>query len=674
MRIVQYNAQVKDAPRMNPQKMAEDAVWLGANTVVLNVGGISAWYPTQVPFHHANEYTKPGQDFLREALDAFHSRNIRVVARFDFALAEDYIYYQNPQWFCRAPDGTPLTVGNNRPGLWRNLYVTCVNGGYQNEAVGLRVMEEVVERYDIDGIFFNGGYATPCWCEHCKRKYQARYGKPLPENPAEFEPDWLSSCNTETTEKYWRMVQSKAPELLFTRYYFPFELQADSVRRHRGDNINERSKTGNLLCTEAQDILSLGKNRLPAWGTPAIHIKMGRTVPGFAPPIGIIHMCPGMDWRHLGLPAAELRFWSSQVLAHGGQYWATVTGVEETNTDKRMLKALSEVNSMIQKAEADMSGTQTFADVLLFCDDGTYVLGWADALLHCHIEFDMAASYQFDAQRLKKYPLAILPKGFPYSPEIASSLEAYVQSGGRLIIEGTQGSALAPVQHLLGVEGEIVSSEEMKAAYLRVEEPGTALQKALGNTGLAPLGGRVGFCTPRDDAVVYATWVPPFAPPEVVGRPPERASLHTDRTQLPLCLVNRLGKGSVMFLPYEPSLLSATYAMEDFIALIGAYVEDMLAGSQRLVLHAPRDVMTSAHQKEGLLLVHFVNGIGQRPLKENIPCGEVGFTLRLEAGQQVLGVDSVIGGEPVDWRVENGVLEAKLPRLQVWDMLRVRLG
>lgn len=51
LRVIQTNLQVLDTPKMEPEKIAAEMEDLGANVLVVNVGGIYAWYPTEVPFH-----------------------------------------------------------------------------------------------------------------------------------------------------------------------------------------------------------------------------------------------------------------------------------------------------------------------------------------------------------------------------------------------------------------------------------------------------------------------------------------------------------------------------------------------------------------------------------------------------------------------------------------------
>ena len=56
LRVIQTNLQVKDTPLMDPEKIAADIEALGGNALVMNVGGIYAWYPTRLSYHTLNPY------------------------------------------------------------------------------------------------------------------------------------------------------------------------------------------------------------------------------------------------------------------------------------------------------------------------------------------------------------------------------------------------------------------------------------------------------------------------------------------------------------------------------------------------------------------------------------------------------------------------------------------
>lgn len=92
VRVIQPNLQVKDTGQIDPERLAEQLYNMEANTVVFNVGGIYAWYPTEVQNHTINEYLPTSHDLLLKMIEAVHKRNMRFIARFDFSKAEDTIY------------------------------------------------------------------------------------------------------------------------------------------------------------------------------------------------------------------------------------------------------------------------------------------------------------------------------------------------------------------------------------------------------------------------------------------------------------------------------------------------------------------------------------------------------------------------------------------------------
>lgn len=154
LRVIQDNLQVKDTPLMDPKRIAQDISDMAANTFVVNVGGIYAWYQSRVKYHHVNEYLPKDRDLLREIIDECHQRDIRVIARFDFSKTDDHVFQEKPSWFVRNIDKTPRIYGKDRPGNWSLLLSTCLNAGYRNDELAVPVIKEVLDLYDIDGIFF----------------------------------------------------------------------------------------------------------------------------------------------------------------------------------------------------------------------------------------------------------------------------------------------------------------------------------------------------------------------------------------------------------------------------------------------------------------------------------------------------------------------------------------
>ena len=673
LRIIQYNLQMKDTPRMDGEKIARETEEMGGNAVVINVADSVVWYMTAVRFQKINPYLPAGRDWLKDLIDAFHKRGIKVFARGAFMGFEEETYYQKPQWAKRRPDGSPVMLGNERPGQWYRLYSPCPNSGFVSES-GFNVAAEAFRRYDLDGAFWlNASSVTAgnCWCDNCKKLYLETYGKEMPDDPAQLDPKWDAGLRKKMSIQAMKAILKVKPDMPYLHYFWPFELDIGVGFKEPADNIDEIALQGNTLCTEAQDVLSLGTLRLPEWNTPALRMKMGRTIENFPPPVGIIHTCPGMDWRHTCMPEAEFMYWAAQVPANGGSYWTTFTGFADTIADKRMLKTIGTLNHMTQKIEDDMLRAKSDCQVMLLSDGGIYVQGWAEALMCAHIDFDMLAHYQLSLERIRRYPVVIVPKNFKYPSNASEIFTAYVEQGGKLIVEGTNELPLAPVRDLLGVEGTIVCSEDLEATYLRLEEEAAGIQEKIGACQLVPLRGKVGYCDPAPESRVLATWVPPFSSAATAGFPPERASLPKERTNIPLCVVSRHGQGQVMFLPYEPSRLIREYGIRDMFTMMDGYVSYMLGEDRKITVQAPSRVMVTVFKGENTHMLHFVNGIGQRPLQDTIPCFDLSVTIRTE-GRTARSVTSRIAGEPVTFSQEGDILRIELPRLKVWDMLLVR--
>lgn len=672
IRIIQYNLQMKDTPMMDAEKIARETEEMAGDAIVINVADSVTWYPTEVKYVKVNEYLPKGEDLIERLLIEAHKRNIKVFARMMTTCMEEDIYHQKPQWAARRPDGSPVIMGKDRPGLWYALYQCCPNSGYWQD-VGIKLILEAFKKYDFDGLFgITGSFCFPCWCDKCKSMYMEKYGKQMPDDVMKYEPDWISSQGKNYYDKFAEAFSKIYPDKPSLRYYWPFDLDLGLGFKMPADDIDLVSKEGNTLCTEAQDILSLGVTKLPEWNTPALRMKMGRTIEKFPPPVGIIHTCPGMDWRHSCMPEAEFMYWAAQIPANGGSYWTTFTGYPDTISDKRMLKAVGKLNGMIQKIVDDMEDAKSICEVMLLSDNDIYVQGWAEALMCAHIDFDMLAHYQLSYERIEKYAVVIIPKKFKYPAGSNAIFEKYVSKGGRLIVEGTVDADLSEVKNLLGISGSVVCSEDMTNAYLRIEQAGKEIQNIIGEADLIPLRGKVGFCEPCKETITIASWVPPFANIASSGIP-ERASLPVSRTDIPLCTVRDYKKGRVMFIAYEPSRLIKEYAISDMYTMIRGYVEYMLGSDKKITLYAPGRIIMTVFGKENKVMFHLVNGIGQRPLQDTIPCYNIKMEMILY-GKNVRTVQSKIAQRKIDFEVEGDVLKLKLEYLETWDMILVEFS
>lgn len=144
LRVIQVNLPAYEAATLDADSLVEDLVRFSANTVIINAGGIMAFYRTNLPFHYTNPYMKPNT--LGEVVRKCHEKNIRVIVRFDFSRVHESIYRQHPDWCYLSPKGERI--------INTDMYVVSINGPYVQQHA-FSIIEEVLRLYPVDGIFLN---------------------------------------------------------------------------------------------------------------------------------------------------------------------------------------------------------------------------------------------------------------------------------------------------------------------------------------------------------------------------------------------------------------------------------------------------------------------------------------------------------------------------------------
>ncbi len=672
LRVVQTNLQVADTAKINPDKLAAEMEEMGADVLVYNVGGIYAWYKTEVPFHTVNPFLPEEGDLLEEVIKACHRRGIKFIARFDFSKAADSTYLERPWWFVRDRENNPQIIGATRPGEWSLLLSTCINSGYRNEEVAVPVLQEALKRYDIDGVFYNAPNYIPCHCETCQAKHREIYGEPVPEDLhwgrvwQLFDNEWAKLCSRDNLALLYDAIKATRPEVPVVLYYGiyhpPFEGR----------------KTADLVCIEPQNVLSRGQKNLPEFWRPALSIKLASadTPDDMPPPFGIVHSCPGMDWRHTGLPTAEYSYWLSQVPANGGQIWHSLTGIPDTITDKRILKTVSKFNAMVGKVKPYLEGAAPVSQVGLVWNTGEAAKGWIDGLISTQIPFSLITPDQLSVERLAKFQVVIVPEGWCCCPSGMAALMEYVRSGGNSIFEGQQPAEIQGIEDLLGIVAQPNHvSESLVASYLRFEGSSNPLQTGgLEETELIPLRGQVVYCRPQQNVEVLLTLVPPFSPLESVGAPPERASLPVSHTDIPMCILNRYGDGKVVYLPFKLSFLINEFKLNEHYTVLSNAVKLLLGEDNMLTVSRIHGLQVSVLQREQGYLINLVNGVGQRPLSTNVPLHNIKVRMKLEDGQKAAAVRQVIDSKEVDFQQDGRHIEFVVEQVDVWEALYVELS
>ncbi|HSA49329.1 MAG TPA: hypothetical protein VLH10_04350 [Yinghuangia sp.] len=120
----------------------------GADSWLVNAGGIEAFYPTDLPFQARNPLLadRPSGDLLGDAVTAAKQRGLRVLARLDLSKVAARAAAEHPDWLFVSAAGEPQ--------IYNALYSTCPSGAYYQERA-LEILDEILDRYPVDGFFFN---------------------------------------------------------------------------------------------------------------------------------------------------------------------------------------------------------------------------------------------------------------------------------------------------------------------------------------------------------------------------------------------------------------------------------------------------------------------------------------------------------------------------------------
>src|SRR5450432_3724960 len=165
--------------------------------VIVNGGGIVAYYPSKFPLQHQAEFLG-GRDLYGELCKAAKEDGLAVLARMDSNRTSEDFFREHPDWFARAANGDPYRAADK--------YITCVNSPYYDEYIP-SVMREIIERSRPEGLTDNSwsglGRDSICYCENCARNFRDQVKQTLPARK-----DWSNPVYRQWIE--WNYVRRLA--------------------------------------------------------------------------------------------------------------------------------------------------------------------------------------------------------------------------------------------------------------------------------------------------------------------------------------------------------------------------------------------------------------------------------------------------------------------------------
>lgn len=641
--------------------------------VIVNAGGIVAYYPSKFPLHHRAEFLN-GRDLYGEVTRAAHQDGLAVLARMDSNRTAEDFFLAHPDWFARQASGAPYRA--------EDKYVTCVNSAYYDEYIP-GVLTEIVERSHPEGFTDNSWSGLTrnsiCYCANCARKFKDKTGRPLPArkdwNDTGYRQwiGWNYQRRVEIWELNNRVTKAAGgPDCLW------IGMNSGSISTQSNDFRDFKE-----ICRRAEFMLLDHQARADATGFQQ-NGDTGKLVHGLLgwdklmPESMALYQAGRPTFRLASKPAPEARLWMIEGIAGGIQPWWHHIGAY--HEDRRMYRTAGPVFRWHEENErylvnrtpvasagvvwsqnnTDFYGRDDAAELV----DAPY-RGFTQALLRARIPYlPIHADYiERDAGGLA---VLILPNVGALSDENCAAIRRFVQRGGALIATGASsrynewGDArpdfgLADLfgAHAPKADPGRKSGERTQHTYLRLtpelrgrvdgpkagDEPAASgerhpVLKGFEETDILPFGGALEALRLDAGAIVPLTFIPPFP-----IYPPETSWMRQPTSTIPALVLNAPGGSRVAYLPADIDRRYGRDNLPDHGDLLANIVRWAAAGRIPLEAHGPGLIDCHLYRQPGRLILHMVNltnaGTWRAPVEELIPVGP--FAVRVELPQDVRG-------------------------------------
>jgi hypothetical protein len=619
--------------------------------VIINAGGIVAYYPSKFPLHHRAEFLN-GRDLYGELAKAAHQDGLAVLARMDCNRTAEDFYKAHPDWFARQSNGQPHRA--------EDKYVTCVNSPYYDEYIP-SVLREIIERSHPEGFADNSwsglGRESICYCDNCVRKFRAAAGKPIPTHK-----DW-----TDTGYRQWiQWNYQRRLEIL--------DLFNRTTKDAGGANclyigMNSGSVTGQSrsfrdlaeIAKRAEFMLLDHQARADESGFQQ-NGDTGKLIHGLlgwdklAPESMALYQAGRPTFRLAAKPANESRMWMIAGIAGGIQPWWHHIGA--WHEDRRAYRTAEPVFRWHEEHEQYLINRQPVASIGVVWsqrntdyygrDESAELVdapyrGVTEALLRARLPYlpVHADHIERDAGR---FSALVLPSVAAMSDAQCAAVKRFVANGGGLVATGATSlydewgdpRADFALADLFGAHapspdfGRKGATRTTAHTYLRIPSGGErhAVLRGFEETDMLPFGGALEVMRTDQGVTIPLTFIPAFP-----IYPPETSWMRVPKTDIPGLVLSTHGNARVAYLPAD---IDRRFGRDDLpdhgnlLANIFRWVSE-----NRIPLDVRGSGLIDCHlyRQPGRLILHLVNltneGTWRAPLDELIAVGPLEVRVKL---------------------------------------------
>ena len=660
--------------------------------VIINAGGIVAYYPSKFPLHHRAEFLN-GRDLYGELAQVAHQDGLAVLARMDSNRTAEDFYKAHSDWFARNASGEVIRAADK--------YVTCVNSGYYNEYLPA-VLTEIVERSHPEG-FADNSWAglsrdTICYCDNCARSFRDKNGQALPKAKNWDDPvyrQWIQWGYARRIE-IWDL-NNRTTKAAGGPHCLWIGMNSGSItsQSHSFRDFQE-------ICKRAEFMLLDHQSRNDATGFQQ-NGDTGKLVHGLLgwdklmPESMAMYQAGRTSFRVASKPAPEARMWMIEGFAGGIQPWWHHVGAY--HEDRRMYHTAEPMMKWFKANEAYLLNRRPVAAVGVVWsqrntdyygrDEAAELVdvpyrGFTQALIRARVPYIPVNADHIDRDGPELSVLA-LPAVGALSDAHCASIRRFVERGGGLIATGSSGRynewgdarpdfALADLfgAHVAGKDDSRRAAGASRHTYLRLapelrakvwgpkagDEPAPTgrrheVLRGFEETDILPYGGTLEALRVDSSAIVPLTYIPAFP-----IYPPETAWMRTPKTDIPGLVLNTRGSARVAFLPADLDRRFARENLPDHADLLANLVHWTSGGRIPLEVKGAGLVDCYLYRQPGRLVLHLINlisaGTWRGPIDELIPIGPLEVRVKLPQDVKGASVEHLVAGGKAPAGVRQG--------------------
>jgi len=639
-----------------------------------------AFFPTKTRLPHHPELG--GGDPFRDTVNLFHDAGLKVVAYNPLNHPFMDVNSDNPEyrdWMRYDAQGQPMITHHMG---WTRFYEGCLNSPLR-EQIRERV-REVVTNYPVDLMYFDGPYegmdqeSRFCHSKYCQAAYQKARGKNIPSQDGSATPqdliDYWQWISEDVVVAFMREIADMVRQVrdvpvvfndtgLLSRsvrshaypYVDGFMFEAADTPEEKLFNMRLGQSTGKVIWTYISSHTEYNTEHLKdksvrGWYSAPVEGERLELDAAVATAAGVGYCYWGLNRLH----------YEPQDILDVPSIRALKGVFDFAQKNGRLLRSVSP-----RPQVGILTGAQTIRwyQSPMFIPQAyrNYYYGAWQLIKDLGYDAEPFLDYEMTAERLAKYELVYAPNAACLSSAQCSMLGNYVESGGTLLA-----THLTSVADEFGRPRHNYGLSELFGANLKVPEPLEIPDLYLH----VPASDKL---LPQDPQVMLFQAA---SSAEVIAETRDRGHRHTLG---PAVVKRHQGKGQVI---YVGSGLEAIYEEtlnESLRAYFRSLLDPFLASTRTYELEFRPGLMPQFASSQNTLLLHLLANTGNIWKKhlvqeEFLPIKNVRVRLRLPQGRSAKSVALMWSGTKADWNVREGWVELTVPKVQVYEVIRVDLA